>query len=131
MPNFAITPMVLVIPVLFAMIFLELLVSYLKGMKVYRLQDTVTSVNTGLLSQFVNSTGAIISVFMYGAIEQKFGAFEWDVQNPSTWIFSLLLYTCLLSFSKGCVEHLGRPCHIRDNGCGIRARVALHLFLSC
>ena len=95
MPNFAITPMVLVIPVLFAMIFLELLVSYLKGMKVYRLQDTVTSVNTGLLSQFVNSTGAIISVFMYGTIEQKFGAFEWNVQNPSTWIFSLLLYDFL------------------------------------
>lgn len=95
MPNFAITPMVLVIPVLFAMIFLELLVSYLKGMKVYRLQDTVTSVNTGLLSQFVNSTGAIISVFMYGTIEQKFGTFEWNVQNPSTWIFSLLLYDFL------------------------------------
>ena len=95
MESFSITPMVMVIPGLFLLVLLEGLVARWKGAKVYRFQDTITSINIGLLSQFVNATGAVISVFMYNAIETRYGSFGWQASNPFTWIFALLLYDFL------------------------------------
>ena len=93
--NFSLKPMILVIPVLLALVFIELGFAYLKGRKVYNFQDSITSINIGLLSQFVNSTGAVFGAVMYALIEARYGTFEWSTASPFTWIFALLLYDFL------------------------------------
>ena len=95
MDKFSITPMVIAIPGLLILVLIEVLVARWKGARVYRFQDTITSINIGLLSQFVNATGAVISVFMYNAIETRYGSFEWQTTSMLTWIFALLLYDFL------------------------------------
>lgn len=93
--SFPLKPMILVIPVLLALVFNELGFAYLKGRKVYNFQDSITSINIGLLSQFVNSTSAVIGAAMYALIEARYGTFEWSTASPFTWIFALLLYDFL------------------------------------
>ncbi|MEC7079357.1 MAG: hypothetical protein VXX10_03540 [Pseudomonadota bacterium] len=93
--NFSLKPMILVIPVLLALVLIELAFAYLKGRKVYNFQDSITSINIGLLSQFVNSTGAVFGAVMYALIEARYGTFEWSTSSPFTWIFALLLYDFL------------------------------------
>ena len=95
MESFSITPMVMAIPILFLLVLIEGLAARWKGVKIYRFQDTITSINTGLLSQFFTATGAVISVFMYNAIETRYGSFEWQASSLFTWIFALLLYDFL------------------------------------
>jgi len=85
MDKFSITPMVIAIPGLLILVLIEALVARWKGEMVYRFQDTITSINIGLLSQFVNATGAVISVFMYNAIETRYGSFEWQTHLASLW----------------------------------------------
>ena len=48
--NFSLKPMILVIPVLLALVLIELAFAYLKGRKVYNFQDSITSINIGLLA---------------------------------------------------------------------------------
>ena len=93
--NFSLKPMILVIPVLLALVLIELGFAYLKGRRVYSFQDSITSINIGLLSQFVNSTGAVFGAVMYALIEARYGTFEWSTSSPFTWIFALLLYDFL------------------------------------
>ena len=76
--NFSLKPMMLVIPVLLALAFIELGFAHLKGRKVYNFQDSITSFNIGLLSQFVNSTGAVFGPVMHALIEARYGTFEWS-----------------------------------------------------
>ena len=95
MENFSIKPMVLAIPVLVLMVLIELMIAHWKGKKVYRFQDTVTSLNIGLLSQFVNSTGAVIGAVMYALIEARYGTFDWRSSSVFTWVFAVLLYDML------------------------------------
>jgi alkylglycerol monooxygenase len=90
--DFNITPMIIAIPVFFSLILLEMFVAWRKEIIAYSFQDTITSMNTGILSQFVNSAGAIIKITMYGLAVSFFGIFTWDLSSPLTWISALLLY---------------------------------------
>ena len=92
MPEFVLSPNILVVPILIVLIVLEFGLSRLMGRSVYSFQDSITSINIGIMSQFVNATGAVISAFMYAVIEMKYGTFEWNLASPVTWIFALLLY---------------------------------------
>ena len=92
MPEFVLSPMIFVIPLLIGLVVVELVISRLLRKSVYSFQDSITSINVGILSQFINATGAVISAFMYAMIEAKYGSFEWSLTNPLTWIFALLLY---------------------------------------
>ncbi len=85
-------PIIFSIPVFFLLIFLEVWVSRSRGLTVYRFKDSLTSINIGLVSEFAKAMGGVIGVIMYMLISEKFGAFEWDVKHPLTWISALLLY---------------------------------------
>ena len=85
-------PFLLVVPVSLLMIAVELFVAHRRGVQVYRLKDSITSLNIGATSQFVITLGAFISVSMYTLILEKFGAFVWDTANPLTWVLALVLY---------------------------------------
>jgi sterol desaturase/sphingolipid hydroxylase (fatty acid hydroxylase superfamily) len=85
-------PILYFIPFFFLLIAIEMWVAHRRGLKLYRLQDTITSLNIGTVSQFANTVGGIISLVMYSIIVERFGAFTWDLKNPLTWITALVLY---------------------------------------
>jgi len=85
-------PYIYIIPFLLALISLEMLVANQRGLKVYRFQDTLVSINVGVVSQFVNTIGGVISVTMYSILVARYGAFTWDESNPLTWILGLVIY---------------------------------------
>jgi alkylglycerol monooxygenase len=86
------SPFFYVVPVFFVLIALEFWVARARGLEIYRLQDTVTSINTGLVSQFINVLGAGVSVYMYSLMTTHFGLFEWDESALWVWVFGLVLY---------------------------------------
>ena len=88
----AMTILFFAIPVFLLLIGLELWVSHSRGLSVYRLKDTLTSLNIGLMSEFTKAISGVISVVMFVLISKNFGAYEWDTQNPLTWISALILY---------------------------------------
>ena len=85
-------PIAFAVPVFFVFILLELWVAHSRGVSVYRLKDSLTSINVGIMSEFSKAIGGLISVIMYTLISDRFGAYTWDVSNPMTWISAFLLY---------------------------------------
>jgi alkylglycerol monooxygenase len=85
-------PIAFAVPVFLLLILIELWVAHSRGVSVYRLKDSLTSINVGIMSEFSKAIGGLISVVMYSLITDRFGAFTWDVKNPLTWIFAFLLY---------------------------------------
>jgi len=65
------SPILYFIPFFFILIALEMWVAHRRGLQLYRLQDTVTSLNIGIVSQFVNTLGGIISVAMYAVLVDR------------------------------------------------------------
>jgi sterol desaturase/sphingolipid hydroxylase (fatty acid hydroxylase superfamily) len=86
------SPYLFAIPVFFLLVAIEMYVAHRRGVQVYRFQDTLTSMNIGTMSQFVNTIGGAISVAMYAILVERFGAFTWDTSNPLTWVLALVLY---------------------------------------
>ena len=86
------SPYLFAIPVFFLLVALEMWVAHRRGVQVYRFQDTLTSMNIGTVSQFVNTIGGAISVAMYAILVERYGAFTWDTNNPLTWVLALVLY---------------------------------------
>ena len=85
-------PIAFAVPVFLLLILLELWVAHSRGVSVYRLKDSLTSINVGIMSEFSKAIGGLISVIMYTLISDRFGAYTWDVSNPMTWISAFLLY---------------------------------------
>ena len=98
-------PIAFAVPVFFVLILLELWVAHSRGVSVYRLKDSLTSINVGIMSEFSKAIGGLISVIMYTLISDRFGAYTWDVSNPMTWIFAFLLYDFAIT---GCIERVTR-----------------------
>ncbi len=87
------SPYLYIVPVFFLLIAIECSLARWRGRgDLYRFQDTVTSLNAGLVSQFINIMGGAFSVFMYSILVAQFGLFTWDASNPWVWVFALVLY---------------------------------------
>ena len=86
------SPYFYVVPVFFVLIALEFLVARRRGVRLYGLQDTVTSINAGMVSQFVNVLGGAVSVVMYAWLVERFGLFVWDESNLAVWVVGLVSY---------------------------------------
>ena len=74
------------------MIATEYCVARARGRELYRFQDTVTSLNAGLVSQFVNVVGGAFSVYMYSLMVGQFGLFTLSASDIWVWIVALVLY---------------------------------------
>ena len=90
----------LAIPVFFLMIGIELLYGYLKNKNNYRLNDTITSINIGLLSRFPT----ILNLGLQGA------AFAYAASYLNMKLLQLILYLrgylhsfCMTFFIIGCI----------------------------
>ena len=64
-------------------------------MQVYRTADAVTSLNLGIMSQFMGGITRVMAIGIYALMVDKVGAFTWNESNPLTWIFALLMYDFL------------------------------------
>jgi alkylglycerol monooxygenase len=86
------SPIFFAIPVFVVFIALEMAIAHRRGLRVYSLQDTLTSLNIGVVSQFVNTLGGLIGVGIYAVVSERWGAFAWDTHHPLTWLTALVLY---------------------------------------
>lgn len=87
-----VNPYIYIVPVFFVLITIEYCIARARGLSLYRLQDTVTSVNAGLVSQFVNVMGGVFSVYMYSLMQENLGLFSWDEHKLWVWVVALVLY---------------------------------------
>ena len=85
-------PIAFAIPVFLVLIGLEFWVAHSRGVTVYRLKDSLTSINVGIMSEFAKAMGGLISIVMYSLITDRFGSYVWDLSNPMTWVSALILY---------------------------------------
>ena len=85
----------LAIPVFFLMIGIELLYGYLKNKNNYRLNDTITSINIGLLSRFptILNLGLQGAAFAYAASYLNMKLLP--TNSVFTWVFAFFLYDFL------------------------------------
>ncbi len=85
----------LAIPIFFLMIGIELTYGLLKGKNTYRLNDTITSINIGLISRFptILNLGFQGVVFSYAA--KNLNLFQLPINSPFTWILAFVLYDFL------------------------------------
>lgn len=86
------SPYLYIVPAFFVMITAEYVLSRVRGQDLYRFQDTVTSLNAGLVSQFVNVMGGAFSVYMYSLMVAQFGLFTWDQNGVWLWVLAIVLY---------------------------------------
>ena len=85
----------LAIPVFFLMIGIEMLYGYLKNNNNYRLNDTITSINIGLLSRFptILNLGLQGAAFAYAASYLNMKLLP--TNSVFTWVFAFFLYDFL------------------------------------
>jgi sterol desaturase/sphingolipid hydroxylase (fatty acid hydroxylase superfamily) len=79
----------------FVLIAIELIASRLMKRKVYRLQDAITGINIGIISEFSRWLWKLASFGVYSLVVQRVAAFEWDMQTPWVWVVGFVLYDCL------------------------------------
>jgi len=91
-PRGIMNPYLFIVPVFLLMIATEYWVSRIRGRDLYRFQDTVTSLNAGLVSQFINIMGGAFSVYMYSLLVAQFGVLSWDTSQLWVWVLALVLY---------------------------------------
>lgn len=76
------------IPLFFALIGLELLVARLRGRRVYRLDDSISDLSCGILSQFAGIAIALLTIGVFGwvsqhwALPQRLGFPGWIARSP-------------------------------------------------
>ena len=85
----------LAIPVFLLMICAEMVYGLLKGKNNYRLNDTITSINIGLISRFPTILNLGFQGLTFSYIAKNLNLFQLPVNSIFTWIFAFILYDFL------------------------------------
>jgi len=85
----------LAIPVFLLMIGAEMVYGLLKGKNNYRLNDTITSINIGLISRFPTILNLGFQGLTFSYIAKNLNLFQLPVNSIFTWIFAFILYDFL------------------------------------
>jgi sterol desaturase/sphingolipid hydroxylase (fatty acid hydroxylase superfamily) len=80
----------LAIPVFFLLIGVEALYARCRGERLYRLNDSVTDLSTGILDQVVGVFTKAITVGAYAWVWERFRVAEWDLSSARTWVVCFL-----------------------------------------
>ena len=83
---------VLATPVFLALIALEFVLGVARGNNTYRLNDALSSIGLGIMSQLVGVFGALVLLALYGAVFEHFAPAGWPVDSAWTWLGALVLY---------------------------------------
>jgi sterol desaturase/sphingolipid hydroxylase (fatty acid hydroxylase superfamily) len=84
--------MLFAIPGFFLLIAVELVAARWLGRQVYRLNDAISSIGLGVLSQISGVFSKALQVGIYAVVLQQVALFELPVDSPWVWISGLLLY---------------------------------------
>lgn len=86
---------VLATPVFFILIAVEAFVGWRRGRSVYRLNDALTSVGLGVLSEVVKLFARVWVIGIYGWFVQHVSLWQLDARDPWVWILALIGYDFL------------------------------------
>jgi len=78
------------IPVFFALIGVEWLYARWKRERLYRLNDSVSDLSTGVLDQVLGVFTKAITVGAYAWVWERFRVSEWDLSSGWTWVLCFL-----------------------------------------
>ncbi len=83
---------VLATPIFLLLIALEFGIGLARGRNTYRLNDALSSMGLGVMSQVTGVFGTLVSVAMYTLVFQHVALFELPASSPWVWIGALLGY---------------------------------------
>ncbi len=83
---------VLATPVFLALIALEFVVGRARGHDTYRLNDTLTSVGLGVMSQVTGVFGRLLRIGLYVLLFEAVAPWSLPAGEPWVWLFALLFY---------------------------------------
>ena len=86
---------VLATPVFLALIGLELAIGRRRGRNTYRLNDALSSIGLGVLSQVMGLFTALLTLGIYSAAYTGLAPWRLPVESPWTWLGALLAYDFL------------------------------------
>jgi alkylglycerol monooxygenase len=87
-----VNPIVLIFPVFAVTIVVEAFAARRRGLRVYSVSDSLTSIQFGVLSQVVGTFSAIATSAIYLSVWAPSSVFNWSVSEPLTWILAFVLY---------------------------------------
>jgi sterol desaturase/sphingolipid hydroxylase (fatty acid hydroxylase superfamily) len=88
-------PIVYAIPVFFALMALEAWIGHRRGRKVYRLNDAISSISLGTLSQLIGLLGRLVTLGIYVLAYEHMRLFDLAADAWWVWLAGLLLYDLL------------------------------------
>jgi len=83
---------VLAIPVFFIFILLEIIISYIKKQPYYRVNDSICSISTGIISRIIGVMLLIIPFSIYQYFFTHFAVISWSKEEATTWVAAFVLY---------------------------------------
>ncbi len=86
---------VLATPVFLALIGLELAIGRRRGRNTYRLNDAMSSIGLGVLSQVAGLFSALLRLGIYSAVYAGFAVWQLPVESVWTWLVALVAYDFL------------------------------------
>ncbi len=86
---------VLATPVFLALIGVELAVGRARGRDGYRLNDALSSIGLGIMSQIAGVFTALLTLGIYVAVHDRFALWHLSPQSPWTWLAGLVAYDFL------------------------------------
>jgi sterol desaturase/sphingolipid hydroxylase (fatty acid hydroxylase superfamily) len=86
---------VLATPVFLALIGVELAVGRARGRAGYRLNDALSSIGLGVMSQVAGVFTAVLTLGLYVAVHERFALWQLSPTSPWTWALGLLAYDFL------------------------------------
>lgn len=78
------------IPIFFALIGVEVVYARWRGEHLYRLNDSLNDLSTGILDQVLGVFTKAIIVGGYAAVWERFRVSEWSASSPWTWVICFL-----------------------------------------
>lgn len=78
------------IPVFFLLIGIEVYIGYRKNKDLYRLNDSIADLSTGIISQIWGLFQKGIGLFAYFYIYEHFRVFEFAMTNPWAWVLCIV-----------------------------------------
>ncbi len=83
---------VLATPVFLALIALEFWVGWRRGRNTYRLNDALSSIGLGIMSQVIGVLSAVFTFGIYVLVFDALAWWPWPIDSAWTWLGALLLY---------------------------------------
>jgi sterol desaturase/sphingolipid hydroxylase (fatty acid hydroxylase superfamily) len=79
-------------PIFFLLIFIELIVGWLRGRNTYRANDAINSISLGVLSQIAGVFMRVVRIGIYAWLLQHVALFKLPADSIWVWVSGLLLY---------------------------------------